>query len=312
VISAVHIEPDGTIYLGEYLEGLGVVCPDGSDIHYKHDEIPSCLGSQCVTAIGSAPDGVMVGVYSAGDIEYTCPVMVIRLDVGGQCGEKDDDRCQSWGEQGGWISGFGYAAATDAYGVGWLGTSGGLSAYDGQWHKVNSQMGSVWDIEIDSFGSKWVATDLGIYVLRGYGTEWEDFEDDAILYDSSNTPMDGSPVKAMAFDPDGVLWIGTSGGGIYRFSMPQESPTKQWVDVYPNPYRDWEDTGGKGIRFTGFLPGKNIRIYTVAGDFVTEIAADEAWMATNAAGKDVVPGVYIYHAYAENGSEFIGRLTVIR
>jgi len=312
VISAVHIEPDGTIFLGEYLEGLGVVCPDGSDIHYTYDEVPSCVGSQCITAVGSAPDGVMIGVYSAGDPEYTCPGMVIQLDIGSQCSDKGDDECLSWGEQGGWISGFGYAAATDFYGVGWLGTSGGLSAYDGQWHKVNSQMGSVWDIEVDSFGSKWVACDLGIYLLKGYGTEWEDFEDHAVLYDSSNSPMDGSPVRALAFDSEGILWIGTSGGGIYRFSTPQESPIKQWVDVYPNPYKAWEDTEGRGIRFKGFMPGKNIRIYTVAGDFVAEIPPDEPWMAANASGKDVVPGVYIYHAYAETGGEFIGRLTVIR
>jgi hypothetical protein len=84
------------------------------------------------------------------------------------------------------------------------------------------------------------------------------------------------------------------------------------VDVYPNPYRAWEDTGGRGISFAGVLPGKNIRIYTVAGDFVAEVSPDEPWMAKNASGKDVVPGVYIYHSYAENGSEFIGRLTVIR
>jgi len=119
-------------------------------------------------------------------------------------------------------------------------------------------------------------------------------------------------VKALAFDAEGVLWIGTSGGGIYKFSAPQENPTKQWVDVYPNPYYDWKDTEGKGIRFKGFLPGKMIRIYTVAGDFVAEIPPDESWMATNASGKDVVPGVYIYHAYAQSGGEFIGRLTVIR
>jgi ligand-binding sensor domain-containing protein len=312
VISAVYIEPDGTIFLGEYLEGLGVVCPDGSDIHYTYDEVPTCVGSQCITAVGAAPDGVMIGVYSAGDVEYTCPVNVIQLDVGSQCADKGDDQCRSWGEQGGWVSGFGYAATTDVYGVGWLGTSGGLSAYDGRWHKVNTNMGSVWDIEVDSFGSKWVATDLGIYVLKGYGTEWDHFKDDVILYDSSNSPLDGSPVKALAFDTDGVLWIGTSGGGIYKFSAPQERPKKQWVDVFPNPYYGLKDSEGTGIRFTGFLPGKKIRIYTVAGDFVAEVSPDEPWLATNASGKDIVPGVYIYHAYAQNGSEFIGRLTVIR
>ncbi len=312
VISAVHIQPDGTIFLGEYLEGVGVLCPDGTDIHYKFDEVPACVETQCPTAIGAAPEGVMIAVYPAADTEYTCLSIVIQLDVGSQCADKEDDACRSWGEQGGWVQGFGYAVTTDVYGVGWLGTSGGLSSYDGRWHSVNRKMGSVWDIEVDSYGSKWVAADLGIFVLKGYGTEWDHFEDDITLLDSSNSPLDGSPVKALAFDSNGVLWIGTAGGGIYKFSTPRERPKKQWVDVFPNPYYAWEDSEGKGIRFTGFLPGKKVRIYTVAGDLVAEISPDEPWPATNSSGRDVVPGVYIYHAYAHDGSEFIGRLTVVR
>lgn len=312
VISALYIRGDGTIFLGEYLEGVGVVCPDGSDIHYKYDEVPSCVETQCPTTIGAAPEGVMIAVYPAGETEYTCPSIVIQLDIGRQCADKEDDICRSWGEQGGWVSGFGYAAATDVYGVGWLGTSGGLSCYDGRWHEVNKKMGSVWDIEVDSYGSKWVASDLGIFVLKGYGTEWEHFEDDVTVFDSSNSPLDGSPVRALAFDSDGALWIGTAGGGIYKFSAGQDRPKKQWVDVFPNPYYAWEDDEGKGIRFTGYMPGKKIRIYTVAGDFVAEISPDKPWPATNASGKDLVPGVYIYHAYAHDGGDFIGRLTVIR
>ncbi len=312
VISSVHIQPDGTIFVGEYLEGVGVICPDGSDVHYKIDDVPSCVASQCPTEIGAAPQGVMITVYPAADPEVTCPAIVVQLDVGSQCLDKTDDFCRSWGEQGGWVQGFGYAATTDIYGVGWLGTSGGLSSFDGAWHVVNRKMGTVWDIEVDSFGTKWVATDLGIFVLKGYGTVWDHFEDDFMLYDSSNSPLDGSPVKALAFDSEGSLWIGTAGGGIYKFSSPRERPKKQWVDVFPNPYYAWEDTDGDGIRFTGFMPGKKVRIYTVAGDFVAEVSPEEPWQAMNASGKEVVAGVYIYHTYAQDGSEFIGRLTVVR
>ena len=60
-----------------------------------------------------------------------------------------------------------------------------------------------------------------------------------------------------------------------------------WVDVYPNPYLAFKDACGKGVRFSGHLPGTAVKIYTMSGDLVREIADGETWDATNGTGEEV-------------------------
>ena len=84
------------------------------------------------------------------------------------------------------------------------------------------------------------------------------------------------------------------------------------MDVFPNPYYSWEDTAGRGIRFTGYQVGSTIRIYSVAGDLVGEIDPAEPWNGTNGDGEQIVSGVYVYHAYAIDGREFTGKLVIVR
>jgi ligand-binding sensor domain-containing protein len=310
VISEVYVDGRGRVFFGEYTLSLDVLCPDDDLVHYSTQDAPACLETACITAIGPGPYGAMIGNYlSPGE---GCLDQIVELDTGSDCMDKGDDNCRSWSSKNGFAEGYAYAIARDIYGVTWLGTSGGLSSFETRWRTVNTTFGDVWDIEVDSYGNKWVGTSQGLYVLEGYGTEWSDFSENVRKYDSSNSPLDDSPVKALAFDADGALWIGTGGGGIFKLSEPRERPGKQWVDVFPNPYYSWEDTEGKGIRFTGFLAGHPIRIYSVAGDKVAEIYPDEPWHGTNMDGKELVPGVYVYHAYANDGREFTGKLVIVR
>jgi hypothetical protein len=210
------------------------------------------------------------------------------------------------------VDGNAYDFETDVFGVTWMAGSGGLSSFEDRWRTVRTTFGDVWDVEVDRFGDKWVATSEGLYVLKGYGTEWTDFSETFDKYDASNSPLDGSPVKALSFDADGALWIGTGGGGIFKLTLSREEPAKQWVDVFPNPYYSWKDADGKGIRFLGFLQGSMISIFTVAGDLVAEVEPTEPWYGKNMDGEEVVSGVYVYHAYAEDGREFMGKLVIVR
>ncbi len=187
-----------------------------------------------------------------------------------------------------------------------------MSSLQDRWRMVNTALGDVWDVEVDRFGNKWVGTAEGLYVLKGYGNQWSDFSESFEKYDASNSPLDDSPVKALSFDADGALWIGTGGGGIFKLSLSQEQPVKQWVDVFPNPYYSWEDKDAEGIRFVGFMPGSMVSIFTVAGDMVAEIEPTGPWYGRNMDGEEVVSGVYVYHAYAEDGHEFVGKLVIVR
>jgi ligand-binding sensor domain-containing protein len=310
VISDVYVDDRGIVYFGEYTVSLGVLCPDDSVLHYSTQDDPPCLETACITAIGPGPNGAMIGNYLS-PLEG-CLDEVVELATGDDCSDKGDDVCRSWTSVDGYAEGYAYVVARDPYGVTWLGTSGGLSSFENRWRTVNTTFGDVWDVEVDSYGTKWVGTGQGLYVLEGYGTEWADFSGTVRKYDSSNSPLDDSPVKALAFDADGALWIGTGGGGIFKLTEPREQIGGHWVDVFPNPYYSWEDTDGRGIRFSGYRAGSTIRIYSVAGDMVDEIDPDKAWHGTNANGEQLVSGIYVYHAYGIDGREFTGKLVIVR
>jgi ligand-binding sensor domain-containing protein len=313
---AVYIDSQGNVAFSEYSWGMGVLSPDYQVVHYSRDESDDCLNVKCVTSIGPGPGGTyMIGNYFV-TADDPCQAEVVNLGLGQDFADKADDVCRVWTPVAGWPQGIStYDFALDRYGIVWLGSGGGLGAYDpacDKWHRTNMQMGSVWDLEVDSYDRLWVACDKGVYMLEGHAVQWLDFFR-VQAYDASNSPLDGVPVKAIEFDADGALWIGTAGGGIYRYtpSVP-EVKAKIWVDVYPNPYLAFKDTCGRGIQFSGFKPGSTVRIYTLAGDLVREVRADRAWDARNAAGEEAMSGVYLYVGQAEDGGDFKGRLVIVR
>jgi ligand-binding sensor domain-containing protein len=310
VISDVYVDDGGTVVFGQYWRTdasgvgyLGIMCGDDGVIQYSNTSDPGCLESATITSIGPGPDGS----YLVG--EFLQPVAEM-INPGSSCIDKGDDDCEVWSSGDGLAGGVGYVSEVDDFGVVWFGTSGGLSSYDGIWHKVLTTAGAVWDVEIDAAGNKWVATDAGLFVLKGFGTTWDNFSDDFDRYDSSNSPLGDTPVKALAFNADGALWIGTAGGGIHRFTPPRtESGTKVWVDVYPNPYVESRHTE---IKFAGAMPGSRIAVYTVVGELVAEFNAQSAWSREEMDERDIASGVYVYRAVALDGREFIGRLVIIR
>jgi len=72
--------------------------------------------------------------------------------VGEDLADKTDDLCEVWDAEQGWPQGIAtYTFAVDPYGVAWLGSGGGLGAYDpwcGSWHATNVGLGSVWEVEV--------------------------------------------------------------------------------------------------------------------------------------------------------------------
>jgi ligand-binding sensor domain-containing protein len=316
IVGALYFDQDSNLVFPEYVWGLGIRSKSGKFYHYSADDDDPCFKSRCITAVGPGPGGTyMLGNYFV-STEDPCIAEVVNLGVGEDLADKTDDLCQVWTSSAGWPQGIAtYTFAVDPYGVIWLGSGGGLGAYDpwcGKWHATNVQVGSVWEVEVDSYGRLWLACDEGLFVLEGHGVEWDDF---GVIqaFDSDNSILEGVPVKAIEFDADGAVWIGTGGGGIYRYapgaSVP---PASTWINVYPNPYLAFEDACGKGIRFSGHQPGSVISIYTMSGQLVREIATDEAWDATNAAGEEVVSGLYLFLGKAEDGKDFKGRVVIVR
>jgi len=57
-------------------------------------------------------------------------------------------------------------------------------------------------------GSFWLGTDNGIYIIKG----------DKVEIIGKKDGLEGLFVRALYFDKDGILWIGTYGNGLYRYS----------------------------------------------------------------------------------------------
>ena len=98
------------------------------------------------------------------------------------------------------------------------------------------------------------------------------------------------------------------------------TPNLERVHVVPNPYRGreaWEAGGVPEVHFLNLPSHARISIYTVAGDLVRQLDHDDAvrdftrWDLTNAQGRDVGSGIYMYRVEA-GAFRFQSRFVVIR
>jgi len=317
VISSIHVADGGEVLFTQYTTetSFGVLYNFGSSVvHYGVFDEPACGDSPYLLTLGAGGDGCyLTGSYNS-EPEGS-PPEIVRFCPGLSWSSKNDDTCTAWGPAYGWPQGHVYALTVDPYGVLWCGTSSGLGSYDGQWHTVRSTIGVVWDIVVDANGTKWVAADQGLYELQGEGSIWSDFVGRRFEYDGSNSLLPDRAIKAVEVAADGSLWIGTAGGGVYNFvpgPLSRVGMPSSWVQAYPSPYNEFKQDYDEPVRFDGCKPGSKVRIYTLEGALVAEIGCEDAWDVRNEKGKRVVPGVYVFHSYAEDGSEFIGRIVVIR
>jgi hypothetical protein len=317
VISDIHVADGGEVLFTQYTEevSFGVLYNFASAVvYYGTFDNPPCVSSPFLLALGGGPGGCyLTGSYNSPP--EGSPPEIVEFCPGLSWSSKADDECQAWPPTAGWPQGHVYALTTDPYGVIWCGTSAGLGSYDGSWHTVRTTIGVVWDIAVDANGTKWIAADNGLFELQGEGSVWSDFDGRRNYYDATNSLLPDRAVKAVEVAADGSLWIGTAGGGVFRL-MPEEPPRtgtpSAWVQAYPSPYDAGRQDYDAPVRFEGHKPGAKVRIYTLEGGLVTEMDADGQWDLKNAQGEDVVSGVYIFHTYAEDGSEFLGRIVVIR
>lgn len=66
------------------------------------------------------------------------------------------------------------------------------------------------------------------------------------------------------------------------------------VVVYPNPFSKSKD---KTVKFDNVVPGSVVQVFTIAGESVTSLQADEMkvyWNTKNSAGQYVSPGIYYF------------------
>ena len=97
----------------------------------------------------------------------------------------------------------------------WVGGAGGASFFDGSgWQMLTPRDGltgsTVQAITVDGEGRTWFGTDQGISIWNG----------SSFFTIDKQRGLPSDDIRALAADPGGV-WIGTAGGGLYRFSGSQ-------------------------------------------------------------------------------------------
>ena len=134
------------------------------------------------------------------------------------------------------------ALAQDSRGYLWLATDDGLARYDGVgfrvWQHDPADPGSlpgnlVQALHVDARDRVWVAIEgQGFAMLEPDGMHFRQFR-------HANTPAMGEDdVFAFASTPDGALWFGTFGGGLYRMDAHGSLKHFQHADADPRSLPD--------------------------------------------------------------------------
>lgn len=144
----------------------------------------------------------------------------------------------------------------DTAGVLWLGTpASGISAYIGGFLFLtfNTSSSSIQSNSIRAIitnnanDNLWMASvDSG--VIRKAGSVYTSFT-------TFNSPMPDNYAQSLAYDQDGILWIGTQTGGLVRLdesllTSAQVLPDEQTFRLYPVPARDFITVEGVGSKLS--------------------------------------------------------------
>ena len=195
-------------------------------------------------------------------------------------------------------------------GVLWVGTNIGLSRYDPGIERfvgVDLPAGvdrDITDLEFDGRGNLWIGTRSG---LARFDATTGSFD----VYLAVNCGLVNDRINALTLhQTTGDLYISTV-AGISLLTSPVEEIVFDLEEVvaFPNPYviRSPNDS----LAFNWGRPG-TVRIYTPAGELVTELDANRGWFGRNDAGTPVASGVFIFVLENEQGAALRGKILLVR
>ncbi|MDM8532064.1 two-component regulator propeller domain-containing protein [Anaerolineales bacterium HSG25] len=195
----------------------------------------------------------------------------------------------------------------DPSGIVWLGTDyKGLVRFDGETFKPylppDYEQASVWAIAGNGDGTLWVGMEEGLYL---FDIATERFVESYLADCEQATCLSNNNVSVIYKTKDGLLWIGTRGGGLNRFDLQTgvftpyrhdpDNPDSLSNDVVWAIHEDptdtnslWVGTNNGGLnklnRATGQFEQYTIRNASLPNNIVYGILQDEQgflWLSTN-------------------------------
>ena len=205
-VYAIVVDGTGRKWFGSW--GVSVL-DDGGTPHDKGDDTWTTF----TTADGLADDYVQDIAIGAGNQVWfgTWRDGVGRLNHGGTPHDKGDDVWTSYVTPDWLPYNDAEAVATEGADLAWIGTQGGLVAFDGS-HWTTFGIGRVMAIIRDNAGRKWFGTTGGVKVLSDGGTPHDESDDTWTTF----TTADGlvyNWVEGIAIDPAGRKWFTTGYAG---------------------------------------------------------------------------------------------------
>ena len=266
----------GNLWLGSYGRGVLFVGKEGRPFaSYRY---PDPLSDYSVTAVTFTPDGDLLVGTEGGQVDILDRAMR----------RKEDPRAVNTGHNI-------LSAAVDADGRLWV---GGFSGYT----RVYSPQGRLlFEVPVgearcflEQGDRMWMGSGSGLHLL--------DRKSGAVLaHWSSDDILPENWLRSLALDPQGRLWVGTFGGGIIVFRLPQMEPVARFKSdgvsagdmvnaLLPDGAdRMWAGTGNGLVRFD--LSGPKPLVDTtfslrapLRSSFVRSLCYDASgnlWFATN-------------------------------